>query len=172
ERVAVFLFRVPGGQGVLQTAGHFEVSEESVEDWTSQVAKLVVERLRSQWVRWPGPSRLPDISSAPEMEKALRLLINSSGFAEPGVTDGGAVSRSASAARSTILAAGSTDSGGGASSSSARSGSRPASKGKGKGNRDTAGRRTRGYLDEELAEKNSRNLAALSGEQGTAKRKQ
>ncbi|CAM9633824.1 unnamed protein product [Ectocarpus sp. 12 AP-2014] len=151
ERVAVFLFRVPGGQGVLQTAGHFEVSEESVEDWTSQVAKLVVERLRSQRVR---------------------LLINSSGFGEPEVTDGGAVSSSASAARSAILAAGSSDSGGGASSSSTRSGSRPAWKGKGKGTRDTAARGTRGYLDEELAERNSRNLAALSGEQGTAKRKQ
>ncbi|CAN0413421.1 unnamed protein product, partial [Ectocarpus sp. 8 AP-2014] len=91
---------------------------------------------------------------------------------EPEVTDGGAVSGSASAARSAILAAGSTDSSGGASSSSARSGSRPASKGKGKGTRDTAGRGTRGYLDEELAERNNRHLAALSGEQGTAKRKQ
>lgn len=101
-----------------------------------------------------------------------RLLINSSGFAEPEVTDGGAVGGSASAARSAILAAGSTDSSGGASSSSARSGSRLASKGKGKGSRDTAARGTRGYLDEELAERNSRNLAALSGKQGTAKRKQ
>ncbi|CAM9890176.1 unnamed protein product [Ectocarpus fasciculatus] len=131
ERVAVFLFRVPGGQGVLQTAGHFEVPEESVEDWTSQVARLLVERLRSQ-----------------------------------------RVSGSASVAHSAILAAGSNDSGG-AASSSARSDSRPASKekGKGKGTRDTTGRGTRGFLDEELAERTRNDLAALSGKQGTTKRK-
>lgn len=72
ERLAVFLYRVGGGNGVRETAGFFDVSVGSVVDWTLQVARLVVERLQKQYVKWPGPEEQREISEAWELEKALR----------------------------------------------------------------------------------------------------
>lgn len=72
ERVAVFLFRVGNGQGVRATAGHFDIAEGSVVNWTLQVARLVIERLQEKYVRWPDPDEQKDMSSAWETEKQLR----------------------------------------------------------------------------------------------------
>lgn len=58
-----------------ETAGHSEVSVGSVVDWTLQVARLVVERQQKQYVKWPGPEEQRDISTAREMEKALRYVV-------------------------------------------------------------------------------------------------
>lgn len=72
ERVAVFLFRVGGGRGVRETAGHFDIAEGTVVNWTMSVAKLVMERLEERYVRWPDPDEQRHISKEWEQEKELR----------------------------------------------------------------------------------------------------
>lgn len=68
----MFLFRVGSGQGVRATAGHFDIAEGTVVDWTLSVANLVIKRLYSECVRWPDAEEQQEISKDWEAEKGLR----------------------------------------------------------------------------------------------------
>ncbi|CAN0501463.1 unnamed protein product, partial [Scytosiphon promiscuus] len=71
-RVAVFLFRVGGAQGVMEAAARFDITEENVASWTLAVAKLVAKRLRARYVRWPAPDEQREIMEAWEHDNTLR----------------------------------------------------------------------------------------------------
>lgn len=72
ERVGVFLFRLGGDVGVKRVALQFELSEGFVSEVTLEVAKLIMERLYSKFVRWPSPEEQREMSADWELEKALR----------------------------------------------------------------------------------------------------
>lgn len=72
ERVAVFMFRLGGDCTCRQTAIQFNLSEGTVAQVTLEVARLVEERVRKDFVRWPSPSEQRKISREWELEKGLR----------------------------------------------------------------------------------------------------
>ncbi|CAN0427790.1 unnamed protein product, partial [Ectocarpus sp. 8 AP-2014] len=72
EQVAVFLFRVGHGSAVRATAGHFNIAEGTVVNWTMSVARPIMKRLFREYVRWPSPEEQSEISRAWEKEKSLR----------------------------------------------------------------------------------------------------
>lgn len=69
QRAAVFLFRVGSADEVRAIAGYINVSEGSVLHWTLDMQNIVVERLQSQYVRWPGHQEQSDMSSGWEAEE-------------------------------------------------------------------------------------------------------
>ena len=72
ERVAVFLYRVGGGRGVRETAGHFDIAEGTVVKWTKAIAHLVMKRLEDRYLTWPDPEEQRRIAKEWEDEKELR----------------------------------------------------------------------------------------------------
>lgn len=72
ERTAIFLYRVGNDTTVKTTSMLFGLSEGTVSQGTLEVAKLIQDRLRSTYVRWPSPDEQREIYTSWELEKQIR----------------------------------------------------------------------------------------------------
>ena len=54
------------------TAGHFDLAEGTVVNWTMEVLRLILDRLFEREIRWPSPDEQRAMYTEWEGEKMLR----------------------------------------------------------------------------------------------------